>query len=109
MLSTPGAAVLTPAPAPPSKSRRVLCDGEFFDIAVTDVVPGDIVVIKSGNATCDMVVVEAHHILLVDDSALTGESIPIIKTALDPTLREVANIPILAAQIEHQISWDRRD
>ncbi|KAI2494174.1 haloacid dehalogenase-like hydrolase [Fragilaria crotonensis] len=74
---------------------EVLCDGEFFDIAVTDVVPGDIVVIKSGNATCDMVVVEAHHILLVDESALTGESIPIIKMALDPTLREVAYNPIL--------------
>lgn len=62
---------------------------------MTDVVPGDIVVIKSGNATCDMVVVEAHHILLVDESALPGESIPIIKMALDPTLREVTYNPIL--------------
>lgn len=63
---------------------------------MTDVVPGDIVVIKSGNAPCDMVVVRKAHHILVDESALTGESIPIIKTALDPTLRDVAySNPIL--------------
>ncbi|KAI2493674.1 haloacid dehalogenase-like hydrolase [Fragilaria crotonensis] len=73
---------------------EVLRDGEFFEIAVTDVVPGDVVVIKSGNAPCDMVVVKAHHIL-VDESALTGESIPILKTALDPTMSGVTYNPTL--------------
>ena len=81
-------------PLPIFKMRRVLRDGEFFEIAVTDVVPGDVVVIKSGNAPCDIVVVKAHHIL-VDESALTGESIPILKTALDPTMSAVTYNPTL--------------
>jgi cation-transporting P-type ATPase 13A2 len=64
------------------------------EIPVTDVVPGDTVVIKAGNAHCDLVVVKAHHIL-VDESALTGESTPIMKTALDPTMKSVTYNPSL--------------
>ncbi len=82
---------------------------------MTDVVPGDIVAIKSGNAPCDMVVVKAHHIL-VDESALTGESIPIMKTALDPTMKGVAFNPILhkantisAGTVVVEVGDDRRD
>ena len=82
---------------------------------MTDVVPGDIVAIKSGNAPCDMVVVKAHHIL-VDESALTGESIPIMKTALDPTVYDVAYNPILhrsntisAGTVVIEVGDDQRD
>ncbi len=45
----------------------------------TDLVPGDIVALESGNVIpADLRMIEAHN-LLVNESALTGESVPIIK------------------------------
>jgi magnesium-transporting ATPase (P-type) len=69
--------------------NRVLRGGEFSEISVRDVVPGDIVVIKPGTMYCDLVVVQARQIV-VDESALTGEATPVTKTELDPSTKSVS-------------------
>ncbi len=65
---------------------RVLRDGEEHQIAATDLVPGDIVLLAAGDRVpADGRVVE-HARLQVDESALTGESLPIEKTeAITPS------------------------
>lgn len=68
---------------------EVLRDGAFERISVKDVVPGDVVAIKMGEIFCDMVVLQGTR-LLVDESALTGESTPVIKTALDTAGRKLS-------------------
>jgi P-type Ca2+ transporter type 2C len=55
-------------------------------ISVSELVPGDIVVAKPGLVCCDMVIIESDH-LLVDESALTGESVPVSKSKLDVATR----------------------
>ncbi|KAL7580178.1 hypothetical protein ACA910_012929 [Epithemia clementina (nom. ined.)] len=63
----------------------VLRDGKAVTIANTDIVPGDVVVLKPGVVSCDMVVLKSDR-LVVDESALTGEANPISKTAVDPSM-----------------------
>ena len=58
----------------------VLRDGDRSDVASTDVVPGDIVVIRRGDRVpADARVLEARE-LEIDESALTGESLPVAKS-----------------------------
>jgi cation-transporting ATPase 13A3/4/5 len=63
---------------------RVIRDGTEKLIAHQDLVPGDVVVLDDGIAFCDMVVV-ATKSLLIDESALTGESNPVGKAEIDPS------------------------
>ena len=63
----------------------VVRDGKHVEIANSDIVPGDLVVLTPGMVSCDMVVLEADR-LVVDESSLTGEANPVVKTQLDPTL-----------------------
>jgi Ca2+-transporting ATPase len=59
---------------------RVLRDGEQRQIAAAAVVLGDVLVLAEGDIVpADAAVVEAAG-LLVDESALTGESVPVDKT-----------------------------
>ena len=59
---------------------RVLRDGEQRQIPAADVVVGDVLVLAEGDIVpADAAVVEAAA-LLVDESALTGESVPVDKT-----------------------------
>jgi magnesium-transporting ATPase (P-type) len=67
---------------------RVIRDGRGVTVPLKDVVPGDVVVLKPGLTYCDMAVVKADHIL-VDESALTGEATPIVKTGIDPAMQTV--------------------
>jgi magnesium-transporting ATPase (P-type) len=60
----------------------------FLTIPIRDVVPGDVVVLKKGVVYCDMVILQGENILL-DESALTGESTPVLKTALNSAVRDV--------------------
>jgi P-type E1-E2 ATPase len=71
------------------------------------VVPGDIVVIKPGTVYCDLVIVQAHQVV-VDESALTGEATPVTKTQLDPSMKSVT-YKAESPQIEHPIGWYGRD
>jgi hypothetical protein len=59
-----------------------LRDGLYETIPQTELVPGDIVVVTPGITYCDMVLVSSSGVL-VDESALTGESNPVAKTAVD--------------------------
>jgi magnesium-transporting ATPase (P-type) len=57
-------------------------------LPVKEVVPGDVVVIQQGEIYCDMVLLKGNR-LLIDESALTGESTPVVKTILDTAARKV--------------------
>lgn len=62
---------------------RVLRDGRQREIAAAELVVGDVLILAGGDIVpADAVIVEARS-LLVDESALTGESVPVDKTA-DP-------------------------
>ena len=59
-------------------TARVIRNGEETEIAADDVVVGDVLVIKTGERIAvDAVVVDGHA--QVDESALTGESLPVEK------------------------------
>jgi len=62
-------------------SARVLRDGVAVTIPATEIVPGDILVLASGDrVAADARVLEAHG-FEVDEAALTGESLPVAKVA----------------------------
>ena len=58
---------------------RVRRDGAYVDVASSDLVDGDIIVLNAGDAVdADARVASASH-LEADESALTGESLPVVK------------------------------
>jgi len=62
-----------------SRASRVRRDGKIRIVSAEEVVPGDIVVLESGDVvTADMRLVEAKN-LFADESTLTGESVPVQK------------------------------
>ena len=64
-------------------SARVLRDGKWADLPARLLVPGDVVLVKLGNIVpADLELREGAY-LSVDQSALTGESLPVDKTAGD--------------------------
>jgi len=61
-------------------STQVIRDGKSAEIPIEEVVPGDILVLKPGTyVAADSRLVEADN-LSVDESALTGESMPAVKS-----------------------------
>ncbi|KAK9823788.1 hypothetical protein WJX72_005518 [[Myrmecia] bisecta] len=56
----------------------VVQPGRTHSVKSTELVPGDIVVVKQGRLPCDMVLLWGRAI--VDENALTGESVPIRKS-----------------------------
>ena len=60
-------------------SALVIRDGNIKEIGAEQVVPGDILVLRPGSyVAADARLIAAHH-LSIDESALTGESMPVIK------------------------------
>jgi cation-transporting ATPase 13A3/4/5 len=63
-------------------TAEVYRDSKYITISQKEIVPGDVIVLKPGVTYCDMVVLYDTH-LVVDESALTGESTPVSKSAID--------------------------
>lgn len=60
---------------------RVLRDGKEVEIASSEIVPGDVVILEAGDKIlADGKAIEAYA-LQINESILTGESLPVIKTA----------------------------
>ena len=56
-------------------------DGELKEIASEEIVPGDIIIIDAGRyIPCDLRLIESAN-LQIEESALTGESVPVDKNA----------------------------
>jgi hypothetical protein len=72
-----------------SGEAKVLRDSQYVTIPQKELVPGDVVVIEPGLTYCDVVIVQSPGIL-VDESALTGESTPMAKTEIDPLDGKIA-------------------
>ena len=63
---------------------KVIRDGKEQEIYATDLVPGDLILVESGDIiAADGVIADAFH-LEVDESILTGESLAITKKNEDP-------------------------
>ncbi|MBI2195980.1 MAG: cation-translocating P-type ATPase [Candidatus Levybacteria bacterium] len=63
---------------------RVIRNGKEEEIPSSELVPGDIVILNEGeNIPADGKIVISRH-LEIDESALTGESIPVAKSDKDP-------------------------
>lgn len=64
-----------------SLQAQVMRDGQLTRIDAAELVPGDIVVLEAGNSVpADLRLLEVHA-LRIDESALTGESVPVDKQA----------------------------
>ncbi|AHI53470.1 cation-transporting ATPase [Spiroplasma sabaudiense Ar-1343] len=75
-------------------NATVIRSGKQMEISAHDLVPGDIVILQTGEfIPADIRLISSSH-LTVDESALTGESMPVVKNT------EVLNdaTPILAEQ-----------
>ncbi len=73
-----------------AKTARVVRDGEEQDVPIEDVVPGDIVIVRPGEKIAvDGVVVDGRS--AVDESMLTGESLPVEKGPEDEVFGATLN------------------
>ncbi|MGE3811169.1 MAG: HAD-IC family P-type ATPase [Candidatus Nanopelagicales bacterium] len=86
-----------------SPEATVVRDGERRRIRSTHIVPGDLLVLAAGDAVAaDVRVVEARE-LKVDESCLTGESLPVTKVetvlASDTTVADRSNMAFAATLV----------
>ena len=66
-------------------TARVLRDGKWATVPARELVPGDVVRIRLGDiAPADVKLLDGDY-LMMDESALTGESLPVEKHVLDTT------------------------
>jgi Ca2+-transporting ATPase len=63
-----------------SPRARVLRDGEWRNVLARELVPGDVVHVGEGDRVPADVVLRAGTPLTVDESLLTGESVPVMRT-----------------------------
>ena len=69
---------------------QVLRNGQSTIIVSTEIVPGDVVIIEAGNVVpADMRLMETHS-LRIDESSLTGESVPVDKDSTDLSLEDLS-------------------
>ena len=71
-------------------SVRVLRDGQPTDVAIDDVVVGDLVMIRPGERIpLDGIIIEGHS--TIDESMVTGESMPVERTINAPVIGGTLN------------------
>ncbi len=62
-----------------SPTAKVMRDGKVIEVKSKDVVPGDILIIEAGDfVSADGVIIESAS-LMIEESSLTGESVPVEK------------------------------
>ena len=72
-----------------SPEAQVLRGGKRISVPAPQLVPGDVIFLEAGNyVPADIRLVEAVN-LKVEEAALTGESLPVQKSALDSLEREI--------------------
>jgi len=69
---------------------RVLREGDTYEINAEELVPGDVVLIESGDKVPADSRLLASHDLEVDESLLTGESLPVLKDGNTVLAAEIA-------------------
>ncbi len=75
-------------------TSKVLRDGKQITIHSEDLVPGDIVILEAGDAVpADCRILECAS-LKIEEAALTGESVPVTKTADTLSLGDKKDIPL---------------
>ena len=73
-----------------AKTARVVRNGEEIDIPIEQVAVGDVVIVRPGESIpVDGVIIEGNS--AVDESMLTGESIPVDKEKGDPVIGATIN------------------
>ena len=73
-----------------AKTARVVRDGRELDIPIAEVVVGDLVIVRPGEkAPVDGVVVNGRSTM--DESMITGESLPVAKSVGDPIIGATIN------------------
>lgn len=73
-----------------AKVARVIRNGQELEIAADEVLPGDIVIVRPGESVpVDGTVVDGYS--AVDESMITGESIPVEKRTGDPVIGGTIN------------------
>lgn len=76
-------------------TTKVLRDGKTVSVKSEDLVVGDVILLEAGDAVpADCRIIEAHS-MKVEESALTGESVPVTKT--DETLvsdKKLGEVPL---------------
>jgi len=73
---------------------KVMRGGEVHEVSINDLVVGDVVLVALGDkVAADGLVLESFG-LLVDQSVMTGESVPAEKHGIDPVPEEVADLAV---------------
>jgi Ca2+-transporting ATPase len=93
-------------------TARVLRDGAWVSLPARELVPGDLVEIRTGESVpADGLVQEGEHILL-DESMLSGESLPVSKrpftaaqSAVDPAHWAAAGTRMLGGWARVRLAW----
>ena len=76
-----------------SRNAQVRRDGSVVDVAVADLVPGDVVVLRIGTIVpADLRLVEVSD-LQCDEAVLTGESLPVTKSVDAITVTSPQDLP----------------
>ena len=75
-------------------TSKVLRDGKQITVHSEDLVPGDVVILEAGDAVpADCRILE-YASLKIEEAALTGESVPVTKTADALSLGDKKDIPL---------------
>lgn len=77
-----------------SATSKVLRDGHIVTIKSEDLVVGDVILLEAGDAVpADCRIIECAS-MKVEESALTGESVPVLKTSDTLNVGENADVPL---------------
>lgn len=73
-----------------AKTARIVRNGEEVDVPIAEVVQGDVVIVRPGEKVpVDGVIIEGHSAM--DESMITGESLPVDKTVGDEVIGATIN------------------